>query len=445
MDPAGYRMTNLFILLLSIPLAAAASFLLARTWLTPYQSAFTALSATVLWALNPLLTNGVTYIVQRMTSLNALFCLASLVCFLVGLRTTNRLWYIGSTVAFLLALSVKEIALLLPLVGWLYLWTTAPTGSRSRRWLGGALAAAVVLSQVALLWIYTDHSSWQIRPFTLSERLLTQGRVVCYYQSLFLAPLPSRMNLDYDFLLSTSLLSPPTTFPALLFHVLLICVAVGLNRTRPLFSFGVLSFYLLQLLESTVLPLEIIFEHRAYLPSLFLALAVTDLLTWLFQSLKFRHTTELVLALSIVIGTWWGMLNYQRNSTWKDPVTLWEDIVAKAPRNDRALYNLGNAYKNTHRYQEALKAYKEALRINPLYAFAYNNIGLIYFELGLFPDATTMFRRAIDSEWQDPLFRFNLGLSYVRLGQKELALEQWRFLRMVDPELAEKLYIEIFP
>ena len=138
-------------------------------------------------------------------------------------------------------------------------------------------------------------------------------------------------------------------------------------------------------------------------------------------------------------------MNYQRNSTWKDPVTLWEDIVAKAPRNDRALYNLGNAYKNTHRYQEALKAYKEALRINPLYAFAYNNIGLIYFELGLFPDATTMFRRAIDSEWQDPLFRFNLGLSYVRLGQKELALEQWRFLRMVDPELAEKLYIEIFP
>ena len=121
MDPAVFRLTNLSILLLSIPLAAAASFLLARTWLPPGQSAFMALSATILWALNPLLTNAVTYIVQRMTSLNAFFCLVSLVCFLKGSQTTRRFWYIGSAVAWLLALSVKEIALPFVLVALLYL------------------------------------------------------------------------------------------------------------------------------------------------------------------------------------------------------------------------------------------------------------------------------------------------------------------------------------
>ena len=81
------------------------------------------------------------------------------------------------------------------------------------------------------------------------------------------------------------------------------------GSTTILFSFGLLSFYLLQLLESTVIPLEIIFEHRAYLPSLFLSLALADLVYWCFQRLNLKRPGLAALIVTVVIAGGWGSID----------------------------------------------------------------------------------------------------------------------------------------
>jgi len=473
-DPFGYRLFNLAVLLASIPFAAWLAYLLAGTWHDRRTAGALALGTAAVWILHPLLTNGVAYIVQRMTSLCTLFCLISLCCFLKGLATRRPAWYGLALAAWLWALSTKEIAFLLPFLVVLYIWTDASAGSRSRLWLGRGLAAATVLSQGGLLWLYAGHASWQIRPFTLPERLLTQGRVVFHYQSLFLAPFPSRLNIDYDFTLSTSLLSPPSTLPALLFHVLLVGAAVRLNRTRPLFSFGILAFYLLQLLESTVLPLEIIFEHRVYFPSFFLALALGDLIVRGLEKVLPGKAAAGALAGALFFGGFLGILTHQRALTWGDPVALAKDIVDKSPGRARARHNLGVVLMERERFEEALPQLAAALRIEPDdaeivnamgnaligvgrieeaeehfaraatmvpgYAAARNNLGTALFLKGNLPEAKGYFEEAL---LLNPLYgkaHYNLGTLLAQEGKLDEAESSYRRALDLDPFFPEAHY-----
>ena len=431
LDPAGYRLTNLAILLLSIPLAAAVSFLLARTWLPPYQSALMALSAAVLWALNPLLTNGVAYIVQRMTSLNALFCLASLACFLMGFQTARRSWYIGSAAAWLLALGVKETALPVVLVAFLYLWMALPADKQASRWTGWGLVTFIVVSQAGIIALF--HENFAYFNFDIPQRLLTEGRVVLRYLTLFLLPLPSRMSLDYEFPLSQALFTPPMTAVAIVLHLLLISGSLAARRRRPLASFCLLSFYLLNSLESTVAPLEIIFEHRTYLPSLFLALGIIDLLSWILESLSVRRAGELVLALSILFGMWWGTLTHQRNQVWSNPVTFWEDIVAKSPSNHRAHNNLGKFYLEKGELTKALEHLEKSYQLEPDNMDPLLNAGVVYHEMKNFTMAHRKYSEVIARDPNNVKALYNMGNLNLDTGRYKEAIQYFGRALEINP------------
>ena len=108
------------------------------------------------------------------------------------------------------------------------------------------------------------------RDFTLQERLLTQFRVVIFYISLVVLPYPSRLTLEHDFALSYSLLDPFTTLLSLFALLLFILAAIFSARRERIFSFCILWFFGNLFIESSFIPLEIIFEHRTYLPSMML-------------------------------------------------------------------------------------------------------------------------------------------------------------------------------
>jgi protein O-mannosyl-transferase len=102
----------------------------------------------------------------------------------------------------------------------------------------------------------------------MAERVLTQFRIVLYYLTLLIYPLPSRLNLDYDFPISKSVLDPPTTLISIVIILGLIGYSLWTARKRPVLSFCILWYFGNLVIESSIFPLEMVFEHRLYLPSI---------------------------------------------------------------------------------------------------------------------------------------------------------------------------------
>ena len=73
---------------------------------------------------------------------------------------------------------------------------------------------------------------------------------------------------------------------------------------------------------------------------------------------------------------------YQRNSLWHSDVKLWEDCVKKSPNKERTHHNLGLAYHELEKWDDARQEYEEALSLNPDYSLSMYNLGLVYYEKG---------------------------------------------------------------
>ena len=152
-----------------------------------------------------------------------------------------------------------------------------------KRILMTILIAFIGLTAVYLYFRQGGHlfsflGGYQKRVFTLEQRLLTEPRVIWFYLSLLFYPIPSRLSLVHDFAISQSLLEPVTTLISVLAIVALLLGATVYARRWPLIAFCVIFFFLNHLIESTILPLELVFEHRNYIPSMLLFLPLAILL-----------------------------------------------------------------------------------------------------------------------------------------------------------------------
>ena len=256
---------------------------------------FFPLCVAAIWALSPLQTSAVTYLVQRMASMQALFFTLSVACFIKARLLSGKKTRSAAIFYFLCALTAlcsflsKENSAVLPIAlaltdiwffdsAWLKkTWTMC----RKTGWKLRTAAIAVLLSSsfygftVVLPKLL---SSYAYRDFTLAERLLTEARVVVWYMSLLLWPNPARLSMEHDFEISTSLFSPLTTFPALLLIGALIFLAIRFRKRFPVATFGIAWFFLNLVIESTIIPLELVFEHRLYLPSMGFYLSAAALL-----------------------------------------------------------------------------------------------------------------------------------------------------------------------
>jgi len=252
-------------------------------------SLFTAL----LWALSPLQTEAVTYIVQRLTALGALFFMLSLLLFVKGRRCLQGgrrragLVFLGAAVpAYALAVLSKENTIMLPFLVLLYehFFIRPIRTLRDPRLAGAGLVLAggflflLVVRPETFHVIVDLQDRYRRREFTLYERVLTEFRVMVRYLTLIVFPHPARLNLDYNFPVSESLFRPLSTLWSLLFLTALFCAAVFGRRRFPWESFCILWFFINNAVESTVIPLEIIFEHRAYLPSVAITALIVVLL-----------------------------------------------------------------------------------------------------------------------------------------------------------------------
>ncbi len=446
-QPAGYHVVNWLIHLFNGLLV----YLLTRQTLGLLRLNLPAAPflAAALWLTNPLHTQSVTYIVQRMNALAAMFYLASLACYIQGrTRPTHQGREVGAVLFFaagfvfgVCALASKEIAITLPgmifLYEWFFIQSLAPGFLKKQRvYLFAVVLAVIVIALVYLQFkpVTTLGLKYANKPFTMGERLLTQPRVICRYVSLLLLPLPERLNIDHYVVLSDSLTKPPTTLPALMTLMLMAFLAVVGARRHRLMAFAVLWFLGTLVVESSFIGLAMMFEHRTYLPSVFLFIALT---CFLVRHVRPRWLAYGTLLLLIAVSAFWTR---QRNAVWADEIAFWQDAIRKSPQSIRPYNNLGVALALKGRYEEGIEACRRAIALSPPVintADAYNNIAHIYYKLGDMEKSIEYARRAVQI---DP----DLAEGYLNLGRGLLATNRLNEA-IVNLEIAVRLSDWLMP
>ncbi|WP_178371978.1 tetratricopeptide repeat protein [Desulfacinum infernum] len=339
-----------------------------------------------LWAVHPVQTSSVTYLVQRMASLQAFFFMASCAAFLtarmllrIGRKSFSSLWFAICGIFGLGAFLSKENSAMLPVILLVIeicffnpdlparVYAKAKLCAKRPCFLALYVICAFLVAWVAKSLCVYFAGGYSGRHFTMAERLLTEARVVMDYIVAVIVPNPEFLSLEHDVPISSSLLNPPSTSLCALAILLSLCFAVLFYRRNSIISFGIVWFYLNLIIESTIVPLELKFDHRMYLPSVGLILAIVEAARLLVSKCVKRYSEEekgkLAWASVAVICSILSLLTFSRNEDWRDIITINQDAVQKAPNNPRAHANYSVALVKAGRYDEAILEAQKAIEL----------------------------------------------------------------------------------
>lgn len=382
--PEGFKHTNVVIHLINGLLLAGLSHALARGFgLDRRRALWVGVLAAGFWLLHPFWVSTTLYVIQRMAMLAALFVFAGLWAFVHGrlqLRAGKPIrayiWMsMGLALGTLLATFSKENGALLPLLAWVieaFVFDTDQRAlDRDGKWfiwwrrlfiyLPSAVLLAYMAYQLPMLFAGQTYG----RNFTPWERLLSETRIVwTYLRDLWLPGLHDGGLFNDDIRISTGLLQPISTLFAALGILLLVVVSVlaRMARTPWVRAVGLaIAFYFLgQLLESTWLPLELMFEHRNYLPAglMFLPLAV-----FLVQHTTSKQRWPAWTAVAIL--TVFALLTTKRADVWGKPFVQALSWAHQHPDSARAQSYLANFWEQTGNYPEAERLLDGAFKKHP--------------------------------------------------------------------------------
>lgn len=465
LNTKGYHLVNICIHFLTgafLFLFFRQMFMLPFSGVKMKHATLPAALAALLWMAHPVQTQSVAYIVQRMNAMAGMFFVLTLLLYLYARTSPDKrrahiLFGLGVLSAFC-ALASKENTLVLPVIIILMEWFFFR--DLSKRWLTGNWWK-IILGLAAfggLAWMAVGEDAvgmlsetYARREFSMWERVMTEWRVVVWYLSLLAAPLPSRMTLLHDFPVSHSLFSNWQTLPALGIIIALIVLAVALAKKERLISFAILWFFITLAIESSVIGLELVFEHRLYVPSMMLAAALVVL--------AFRVIAKPMAAALLILGVTaaFGWSAYERNTLWGDGVALMQDCAAKF-HDARPYYNLGHTQMITGDLQAAAESYKKGLQIDELWldshsdakplrvklvqhraGVSYTAYSAILYEMGNTEEAVQGYYKALTFKPDSDLALNNLGLIMAKNGKLREAVDYYQKSLAANPQSAETL------
>ena len=371
-------------------------------------------------------TQAVTYIVQRMAAMAAMFYILSFYFYLKARLVNNGIWKTlafaaCSATSFALACLSKENAVMLPAVLILTEYLFFQSGDRfflknritAKRtfYIIFAIGGIAILIPL-LIWHHSIYnvivSIYGKRPFNITERLLTQPRVLIFYLSLLFYPVNNRLSIYHYFPISKSLFDPWSTLLCIAVIFAIIFYACLNRKKRPLISFAVLFFFLNHLIESSILGLELVYEHRNYLPSMFLFVPLSFAICQLLSTLKNNKSPIFWLVASFIpiVIFLMGIATYTRNEDWRTEKSLWQNVLSQYPDTPRALNNLAYGhYLQIGDLNSALSLYQRSLRFSwkddiTVYRKVYtqNDIAAIYFAKGHYEKALSLWEAVLSEK-----------------------------------------------
>jgi len=350
-NSSSFKLTNLAIHLINTGLVYWFSLLLlrraAKTERKPTNTRWMPALVAAFWGLHPLNLTSVLYVVQRMTSLSTLFVLLGMILFLYGRQRVHEqkrhgmtLIICGWVTGLIFGTGAKETAVLIllyiPLTEYIF-FSRADFRTAAATPLRAFYGFAIVLPLLAILvWLLTHpqfiQESYKIRNFDMTERLLTEPRVLWFYLYLLFIPDITKFSLYHDDIpISTGLFTPWTTLPAIFSLLILTAAALHGRKKYPIFSFAVLWFVFGHSLESSFLPLEIAHEHRNYLPAIGPLLAVVYALGIVFSDRK-----RIFLALGATLAVALASITFLRAQAWAGEEQLIVTMARYHPHSARA-------------------------------------------------------------------------------------------------------------
>jgi tetratricopeptide (TPR) repeat protein len=263
------------------------------------------------------------------------------------------------------------------------------------------------------------------------EYLMTQFNVHWTYLRLLI--LPVGQNFDYDYTVARTLFELPTIF-SFIGYMGLWAMAFYLYKKRPVISFCILWFLITLSPVSSIIPLgKMIFEHRLYLPSVGVFVAVVSVLFSLFIKLNGGKSRIASLSLVLILLVL-SYATYTRNTVWQSTIRLLEDVALKSPNLPRSHNNLGIAYQNEGLTDKAIERYQMAIKLNPNMKQPHMNLGLAYKSQGELNKAIEQYKFALKLDPDDPGPHINLGTAYMSQGKIDKAIEQYKFAMELDPD-----------
>ncbi|MEO5810982.1 MAG: hypothetical protein ABIQ63_02480, partial [Rhodanobacter sp.] len=356
----SFKLTNLLIHLICGGLIyALLRTVLRRDSRLNQRAALVALLITAVWLLHPLQVSTVLYIVQRMAQLSTLFVLLALIAYVhgrealeQGRKRAGTVWlFLVVPTATVFGVLCKENGALAPLLCAVlelgYFRATKPA-SRPRTVKGFFWLGLILPVLGATIWYAWPPSrlvtSYSVRTFTLTERLLSEPRALFDYMGALLLPRGPTLGVYTDgFPVSSGLLHPATTLWALIGLLALVALALSARRRAPAVFTGIAFYLAAHVMESSVFPLELYFEHRNYLPSVGFFLAVAGALKWLFDKLpktspgssQFRILVVGAVALCAMLAT----ATAARAWVWQSWSTMVRQAIVHHPGSVRAQFD----------------------------------------------------------------------------------------------------------
>ncbi len=385
----AFKLTNVLIHLANGVLVYLLSLLLVRRWSLAGIAAMPAngrlamyfpLLVAGLWLLHPIQLTSVLYVVQRMTSMAAFFVFAGLAIFVWGRGRFEAgrgqglfLMLLGVAGGTILGALCKENAVLLPYLTLLlecFFFHRATLSSTRRRWLLAFYVLTVALPTVLIfgvLLLKPDFLSemYLIRDFTLYERLLTESRVLFFYLGLIFVPDIRAFGLFHDDIaISRGIMEPLTTLWSVGAWALLLGLSLAGVRRQAVWAFGILWFVVGHGVESGILGLEIVHEHRNYVPTFGLLFAALYYLAVGLERVG-KSGRLLIPVLMLVLGAL-AFITSSRANVWQNRQAMIEISLRNHPQSGR----IHGVYAVTNHHQGgeisvSFMHYQKAAYLNP--------------------------------------------------------------------------------
>ncbi|HBE89898.1 MAG TPA: hypothetical protein DDW41_01685 [Candidatus Andersenbacteria bacterium] len=419
---------------------------------------FLAELAGLFFAVHPIQTQAVTYIVQRLASMAAMFYILAL-CAYVKYRLSldarsQKIWAGLSLAATIAAMHSKETAITLPIIILMIeMLFFTPSGKNKKWWrlnldwrslvrriplvtpwlIMILIIPAYSLEVRDLFWhLESEPSSMagdtfldkvnikkiasvsaETTQISRKTYFLTQINVVRTY--LRLVVWPEGQNIDHDYPLTVRI-GDKATIESLVLHVVMMLAAlIFWKKGRKIAALGILFFYVALLPESSFIPIvDVMFEHRLYLPMVGAALFVGDMAQLMMEkagSIVKRRVWADAVVVGIVLILIFSLagVSYARNLTWKDEISLWTDATQKSPNKARPHNNLAKAYLDRQMFDRAEELYKRELEIDPNSVSGHNNLGSIYGVQGKYEEAIKEIQQALAKNPNHDAAYNNLG------------------------------------
>ncbi|HEX9779986.1 MAG TPA: tetratricopeptide repeat protein, partial [bacterium] len=409
-----------------------------------HSAAGVAGAAALVWAVHPMQTESVTYIIQRSESLMGLCYLLTLYCVGRGARGEgrgSRWWYAGAVAACAAGMGSKAVMATAPLAVLLYDRTFLAGTLREawrRRWrLYLGLAATWALLALILCRPHESLTSagWRVEDVSPWTYALTQAEVVWHY--LRLAVWPAPLILDYQWPRAASWTDVALPMAAL---SALIGASVWACARRHPAGFAGVWVWLVLAPSSSVIPLsDPAAEHRMYLALAgvaLLAVAAADAFArraW--ANARIRHAACGALLGGVVAV--FGLLTIRRNADYATAEGMWRTVLAKRPDNARAHNNLGYHLDDRGSEEEAARAYRRAIELRPSYVEARANLGSLLAEQGRVEEALEEVRAALALDPGHAPAQNSLGVLELSRGRTGEAVGAFRSAVARDPWYAE--------